>query len=118
MFCLKCGKEIDNSAMKCPYCDCPTENSGNLIVDTDVNTVKNSGESMGIIGIVVGACGIVFAWLFALIGWICGGAGLAVSLIGNHKEKGNQKCKIGTVVSAIALVCSFASSLIGVLLMI
>lgn len=26
MFCSKCGKEIDNSAVVCPYCGCPTTN--------------------------------------------------------------------------------------------
>lgn len=117
MFCLKCGKEIADDAMKCPYCDCPTENAGTTIDTSSIDPTIKSADSMGLIGIVTGSIGILFAWLFALIGWILGGTGLALSLVGKNKNPGSSKCRIALIVSIIALVCSFASSLIGALMM-
>ena len=117
MFCLKCGKEIDDNAMRCPYCNCPTENAG-MAVDMDtIDPSLKSADSMGIVGIVLGGIGALFAWLLAIIGWIFSGVGLALSLVGSNKNKCSKKSKIGTIVSAVGLAFSFLSSLIGVLLM-
>ena len=117
MFCLKCGKEIDNNAMRCPYCGCPTENAGAPIEADIIDPAIKSANSLGITSIILGALGILWAWLIALFGWILGGVGLALSLVGRNKSKCAKKCKIGTILSAIALGCSFINSLIGILIM-
>lgn len=125
MFCLKCGKEIDNSAINCPYCNSPTENAESSTINTTVitsntsiNKTKSSSEdTQGIIGIILGACSILFAWLIAIFGWICGIAGVIVSILGYKKSK-NSKCKIGIIVSGVGLLCSLLSSLIGAITMI
>ncbi len=117
MFCLKCGKEIDNNAMRCPYCDCPTENSGDTINITTVEPSTKSAKSFGITAIVLGALGILWAWLLAIFGWILGGVGLALALVGRNNNKLENTCKIGIILSAVALGCSFVSSLLGLIIM-
>ena len=117
MFCLKCGKQIDDSAIKCPYCDCPTENAGDAINTDVLDPSIKSSKSFGIAAIVLGALGILWAILFAIFGWIFGGTGLALGLVGRNKNKFEKTCKIGTILSAIALGCAFINSLIGFLMM-
>ena len=116
MFCLKCGKEIDNNAMRCPYCDCPTENAGEAIDTTTIDPSIKSAKTFGITAIILGALGIPWAWLLAILGWILGGVGLALALVGINKNKLEKTCKIGLVLSAVTLGCSFVSSLIGMFL--
>ena len=117
MFCLKCGREIDDDAMKCPFCNCPTENSGIAVDSNVIDPTLTEGSGKGVAGIILGAVSMLFAWLFALIGWICAGVGLGLSITGLIKNKSNTKCKVGIILSSLGLVCSFISSLIGVLLM-
>ena len=117
MFCLKCGKEIDNNAMKCPYCGCPTENAGEIIDTTTIDPSIKSANSFGITSIILGSLGILWAWLFAIFGWVFAGVGLSLALVGRNKNKFAKSCKIGLILSAVALGCSFISSLIGMLLM-
>ena len=104
MFCLKCGKEIDNNAMRCPYCDCPTENTGVAIDTTTIDPTIKSAKSIGITAIIFGALGILAA--VAAIGWIFSGIGLALALVGRNQNKFEKTCKIGLILSAIALGCS------------
>ena len=117
MFCLKCGKEIDNNAMRCPYCDCPTENAAGGIETDMIDPSIKSANSLGITSIILGALGMLWAWLLAILGWILGGVGLALALVGRNKNKFAKKCKIGIILSAIALGFSFISSLIGILIL-
>ena len=117
MFCLKCGKMIDDNAMRCPYCDCPTENSGEAVDTNTIDPTVKSAKSFGIAAIILGALGIFWAWLLAILGWILGGVGLALALVGRNKNKYVKNCKIGIILSAIALGCSFISSLIGMIMM-
>ena len=117
MFCLKCGKEIDDGAMRCPYCDCPTENAGETIDTTTIDPSVKSAKSFGIAAIILGAVGILWAWIIAIFGWILGGVGLALALVGRNKNKYEKTCKIGLILSAATGVCSFINSLIGILLM-
>ena len=103
--------------MRCPYCDCPTENAGETIDTTTIDPSIQSAKSSGTTAIILGALGIFWAWFFAIIGWALGGAGLAVALKGRNKNKFEKTCQTGLIISAIALGCSFVSSLIGMLLM-
>ena len=117
MFCLKCGKEIDNNAMRCPYCNCPTENAGEAIDTNTIDPSMKSAKSFGIAAIVLGGMGILWAWLIAIFGWILGGVGLALALVGRNKNQFEKTCKIGLILSAITLGFSLINSVIGMLLM-
>ncbi len=103
--------------MRCPFCGCPTENAGGEIDADIIAPSLKSADNRGIAGIVLGSIGIVFAWLLALICWICGGTGLFLSLIGRNQNAMSKKCHIGIILSTIALVCSLISSIIGIILM-
>ncbi len=116
MFCLKCGKEIDDDAKKCPYCDCPTHNAENNLEVIENTSSNQTANTLGILGIVFGAIGIPLAWLIALLGWMLGGAGLTLSFISLGKNKSNTKWIVGVVLSAIALVFACVNSVLGFLL--
>lgn len=117
MFCLKCGKEIDDTAMACPFCGCATENSGMAMdVGTD-NTSAKSAETLSNVGIALGGIGIVIAWFLAILGYLFGGGALAVAIMARGKNKENKKAKIALYVSIAALCCSLLSSIIGMIIM-
>lgn len=117
MFCLKCGKEIADDAMRCPFCDCPTENAGEMVDTTAIDPTVKTAKSFGITAIILGALGILWAWLLAIFGWGLSGAGLVVGLVGRNKNKYVTSCKVGIILSSIGIACSFISSLIGMLIM-
>ena len=117
MFCLKCGKEIDDNAMRCPYCNCPTENAGETIGEDVIDPTAKSAQTLGIVSIVLGGLGIVWAWFFAIFGWGLGGVGLALALVGQNKNQYVKTCKIGIILSAVTLGCSLINSLIGIAMM-
>lgn len=85
MYCEKCGNQIDDNAIVCPNCGCATSNYSVQATQTnpipqpvytqpfiDVETNKSTGKILGIIGIIAGL-------FIPLVGWICGGIGLAKS---------------------------------------
>lgn len=130
MYCLKCGKEIDDDAVKCPYCDCLTENAEEGFNVGEVDTSTVSVKKFGIPSIVLGACGIAFGWMFAIVGltaevalmsilggvWgsIFGGGSLALGLVGRRKDKTSKVCLIGIILSAVALFLSLICWIIGI----
>lgn len=74
------------------------------------NANKNGAEKKGNVSIVLGIIGIVFAWIFALIGH-------GVSIIGivtGIKEKRETGKNTGLIISIIGEVCAVISSLIGI----
>lgn len=117
MFCLKCGKEIDDTAMACPFCGCATENSGMVMdVGTD-NTSAKSAETLSNVGIALGGIGIVMAWLLAILGYLFGGGALAVAILARGKDRESKKARIALYVSIAALGCSVINSIIGMIVM-
>ena len=115
MFCLKCGKEIENGATMCPYCNSATENA----VDASSfasNTTQPSTSGLGVAAIVTGALGIVMGILIALLGYVFGGAGLAMSIIERSKNGFSKQAVAGTVVSIVALVVSLLNSILGIMM--
>ena len=117
MFCLKCGKEIDDTAMACPFCGCATENAGIPIDSHVVDDSLKSADGLGTVAIAVGAIGAVMAWLLAILGYIAAGAGIALALYAKSKNKESKKAKTGLIISIAAFACSIISSIIGIIIM-
>lgn len=115
-YCTSCGKKIDDNAIICPYCGCQTENSENWGT-TPVPPANSSANTLGIVSIICGALGLFWALLLALFGYLFGGAGLALALVGRSKDHYSRKCKTGLYLSIGALALSVLSSVIGILIM-
>ena len=104
MYCNKCGKEIDNSAVVCPFCGVPTTNYQgmgaapvNAYSQTPGNNqYRNQNESSS-----TATAAMVCAFLIPLLGIIFGAIGLS-----NYQDEAlRKKCKtaIGISVSWIVL---------------
>ena len=130
MFCLNCGKEIDNSAMKCPYCNSPTENAmnnsdnfGSLEIESSVpNTKNNSCLGAGIISIILGVMGFICSIIYAirvfdnldeLLLWfsdmtlILACPGLMLGLFCRSKNSSSKTGLAGIIFSSITLAILF-----------
>ena len=118
-FCGKCGKEMVDEAVVCPNCGCATQapNPGPMpgpmpgpaplyAPPQPMAPVSKSYASL-----VLGIIGIIFAWLFALVGHIVSIIGICLGV----KELKRTGSPVGLVLSIIGEVCSIASSLIGIL---
>ena len=75
-YCSKCGKEIMEDAVICPYCGCQV---GTV---TAVNKSAEVNESSGL-----STCAIVFAVLIPVVGLICGIVGTAKYKTQSYKNK-------------------------------
>ena len=117
MYCLKCGKEIDDSSITCPFCGCATENAGIPIDSHTVDDSLKSADGLGTSAMVIGGIGIIVAWLLAILGYIVGGAGIAVALYARSKCKESNKAKKGLIISVVALGCAVINSIIGAMMM-
>ena len=103
-FCWNCGSGINVNAVICPSCGC-------MIKKDSIKTGTNSSGSdkKTQTSVILGIIGIVFAWLFALVGHI-------VSIIGivqGIKEYKDTEKMTGLILSIIGEVCSIFSSIIG-----
>lgn len=116
MYCLKCGKQVEDDVKACPFCGAPTENASQYEVDQMAKDNKTV-EGLLTASMVLGIIGCVVAWLFALLGYMFGGASLAICLVSKSKDRNNPKNKKVLIISIAALVCSAISSIIGVILM-
>lgn len=108
--------------MKCPMCDTSDfredngyyvcQICGHKIPKETTATPSNGRKTNSSIALVLGILGIVFAWLFAIVGH-------AVSIIGivlGLKEKRETGKSTGLTICIIGEVCAVISSLIGIIL--
>ena len=118
-FCEKCGKELMDDAVVCMGCGCSVGKAP--AAPKPSAAVEKSGgaqsSALSIVSIVVGAIGILMAWLIALLGYIFGGAALACALVAGKKVPGDKKAKTGLLLAVITLVCSVINSILGMLMM-
>ena len=105
MFCSKCGKEIANEAIICTGCGCAVERG--YVALTSSTPVKSQKKTSA--ALVLGIIGIIFAWLFALVGHITSIIGIILGI----KEYKETEKMTGLVLSIIGEVCSIFSSIIG-----
>jgi hypothetical protein len=110
--------------LKCPMCetsDFKDENGyyvcqicGHKIPKESPTSTSGSNNTSKVqISLILGILGIVFAWLFAIVGH-------AVSIIGivlGNKEKKETGKNTGLVISIIGEICAVLSSLIGIISM-
>lgn len=119
MFCSKCGNEINDEAVICPNCGCPTQNYNKpqepvvqpnhtqyyqpayrpKSVEQEISTAR----TLGIIAIIAGV-------FIPLAGWICGGIGYskANKLIDPNFADVIEGAKKLNLVGLIISTCVFA----------
>ena len=102
MFCTKCGKEIPDEAVVCIGCGCLTEQTNSKIAPFSKPEKKQ-------ISVIFGIVGIVFAWLFAIVGHITSVTGIIIGI----KEYKETNKMTGLALSIIGEACSIFSSIIG-----
>ena len=104
MYCSKCGKEVLDEAVICPNCGC-------MIKKGSIKTARNS--SSGEIGThtsaILGVIGIIFDWIFALIGHVVSITGIIYGV----KEYKETEKTTGLILSIIGEIFSIISSAIG-----
>ena len=105
-YCSKCGKELLDEAVVCPGCGCAVGNPNQAYITINPVPVKKDSKAPIILGIV----GIIFAWLFALVGHVTSIIGIILGI----KEYRNSGKMTGLTLSIIGEVCAILSSIIGV----
>ena len=100
-FCANCGAEINPGAIICTKCGANAKNT----------TVVSGTEKKTQVSMILGIVGIVFAWVFALVGHITSIVGI---VLGAKEYKETNK-SIGLTLSIVGEVCSIISSLIGII---
>lgn len=101
MFCPTCGKELQDNAVVCPYCGCPTNNQPAQPVAAPATSAPmlENGETPG-----MATAALVCAFLFPLLGFILG-------IVGTVKYKTQSlktRCIIAIPLSLIVWGISFA----------
>ena len=99
-YCSKCGSELIDEAIICTSCGCSAEGT---------NEIKKNEQKKTSVSIILGILGMVFAWLFAIIGHALSIIGIVVG-IKEYKEQNNIA---GLTVSIVAELFSIFSSIIG-----
>ena len=102
MYCRTCGKEVLDEAVVCIHCGCM------LNTNTNTNTEQNKKTN---VATVLGILGIVFAWLFALIGHILSITGIIIGI----KEYRKTGKTTGLVLSIVGEIFSLFSSFLGII---
>lgn len=128
MYCLKCGKEIADDAIECPYCNCPTENSDvNLeeVTSQKPNMKELKGRLLATVSLVLGILNLVCAWLVAILGYIYGLIGIVCALLAKSEMKKHgvtdkrvlKSTNIGLITSIISFLFAVINSIIGISIM-
>lgn len=114
MFCSKCGNRIDDLAVICPFCGCPSRNYVPQNQGGQIDKVKvlEEARKMALVSIIGGI-------FIPLLGWIFGALGIMkCNSINTYLPNDNQisepkkKCIIGLIVSTVIFVISFIVVLI------
>ena len=95
MFCKRCGKEISDEAVVCPYCGVQV---GELSVAQSEEKAQTNGMAIA---------GFVCSFFIPLLGWIFGGIGLSKS------KKCGGKGKRFSIAAIVIASVMFVIYLIG-----
>lgn len=98
MFCSKCGNEINDMAVVCPNCGCPTGNATNTVSQPvkSTNAPKLENEEKPTLA----TCALVFSILMPIVGLICG----IVGAVKYQTEELKKKCVIAIPISIVVWV--------------
>ena len=124
LYCSVCGNPLPDGATFCTGCGCVI--SG---VVHDVNAYGNANPNAYNyytpsyvqptyapkkiqVSLILGILGIIFAWLFALIGHIVSIVGIVIGV----KEYNETHSSVGLVLSIIGEACAILSSAMGVII--
>lgn len=110
-FCMHCGKEVNENAVVCIHCGCAISNAKMGFNAQAVQFTSGNMEKKSQASTILGILGIVFAWIFALVGHIVSIIGIVLGTK-EYKETGRMT---GLLLSIIGEICSIISSIIGVL---
>ena len=102
-YCSNCGSEVDENAVVCINCGCSIKKENNN--ENSLETTRATPKT----GLILGILGIVFAWLFALIGHVLSIIGIIVGI----KEYKSTNNMTGLILSIIGEVCAIFSSILG-----
>ena len=103
MYCRNCGKELNDMAVICPGCGCPTQ--------SNVMPNMQTGQKKTQVSVILGIIGIVSSWFLAIVGHVTSIIGIVYG-VKEYKETGKN---LGLILSIIGEVCSVISSLLGVI---
>ena len=109
MYCSNCGNQIDDNAVVCPECGCPTKNFSKNSKSTHANSsdakeLLDKANTLSLISIIGGI-------FIPLLGWICGGIGIGNCNTAEREDPARaadikQKCIIGIIVSSVVFLIS------------
>ena len=103
--CSYCGNELEQNETICMKCGC-------AVKEQETKNKKSSKTSSPKAALILGILGIIFAWIFALIGHILSIIGIIIGI----KEYKNTKKMTGLILSIIGEACSLLSSVLGALI--
>ena len=93
-----------DKAVICPSCGCVIKKD---VIKTSISPSETNKKTQT--SVTLGIIGIVFAWLFALVGHIISIIGIILGI----KEYKETEKMTGLILSIIGEVCSIFSSIIG-----
>ncbi len=126
MYCSQCGTKLEEGTAFCPSCGASTnaavsskqaEGTKPELIPTPLFMPRKTTDGAGIAAVIVGAIGLVLAWLVALLGYICGGVALACALSSRSKLGSSATSTLGIVFGSVTLAFSLINSILGVILM-
>lgn len=100
MFCQNCGNEINDNAVVCPKCGCPTENNSNNFSAAPAASnapVIENGEKR-----TLADCALVFSFLMPIVGLILG----IIGTIKYRTAKLKNKCIAAIPISIVVWIIS------------
>lgn len=128
MFCKRCGTENPDTATYCSRCNSPLQNQAQPQQQSAQTTYNYQPPQQqqyqqpqyqhapatkpSYASLVLGIIGIIFAWIFALVGHVTSIIGIVLGAK-EYKATGNIA---GLVLSIIGEICSIISSVLGVLI--
>lgn len=108
-FCEKCGKQLEDDAVICTGCGCPTdkwknaEESSNNDFSQYAMVKEKKPFPWSLVALILGIAGMVTS-ITGLLGVILGIAGIVLSNIGKKKAPEDTRFKIATRMSIVAIV--------------
>lgn len=116
MICPKCFKHIDDESTFCTYCGETVERPQAIEIEGSYKNPQRA-NTQAIVSIILGAIGLIAAWIVALFGYALGGVSLGLSIAALKNDASCTKAKVGRVLAIITFVFSGINSLLGVIVM-